>query len=149
MENFLLIVVGDLAFKMDQNNHYIVQWSAMRMVNGQTQSWILASTIQIQHCAHTHTVEYYINTSCVFCQKTIEFIPHLFFVCPISHTLWCKVLQVLKICKPSLCWRREVSWFCKKANLVNPCCVESRTSLSLLVLIIFGYIAINQAVFQH
>lgn len=98
---------------------------------------------------HTHTVEYYINTSCVFCQKTIEFIPHLFFVCPISHTLWCKVLQVLKICKPSLCWRREVSWFCKKANLVNPCCVESRTSLSLLVLIIFGYIAINQAVFQH
>lgn len=53
---------------------------------------------------------------CVFCKSASEKIEHLFFECTFTKAISGKVLLAVNVRRKPLHWRREVSWFTRKAN---------------------------------
>ncbi|XP_050217749.1 uncharacterized protein LOC126668603 [Mercurialis annua] len=55
------------------------------------------------------------NDICVLCGEETETIEHLFFSCQVSAIIFQKVLQACLINRNVLVWRRECSWFSRRA----------------------------------
>ncbi|XP_050238092.1 uncharacterized protein LOC126687576 [Mercurialis annua] len=51
---------------------------------------------------------------CSLCNQEAEDIEHLFFDCCFSAHIWGKVLRCNDEARQKFCWRREVSYFCRR-----------------------------------
>ncbi|KAJ8568742.1 hypothetical protein K7X08_030964 [Anisodus acutangulus] len=54
--------------------------------------------------------------NCVFCDGAIETLDHLFFQCPVTQGLWCRLLAWLGIHRTTGSWHEEFQWACKWAR---------------------------------
>lgn len=55
------------------------------------------------------------SDSCVFCNAEREEVDHLFFECCFSKEIWRRVLRAVNVRREPFVWKREVSWFSRKA----------------------------------
>lgn len=82
------------------------------------------------------------NDTCVLCNDDKEEIGHLFFECPFSRGIRCKVLRAVNVERGLLTWTREVSWFTRKAYGKTLLARHRRPTLAASIYVIwrFGFL---------
>lgn len=53
---------------------------------------------------------------CPVCNSEIETVKHLFFQCSVYNAVLLEVLKLCRITRGTLDWRREISWFERRAR---------------------------------
>ncbi|KAH7673296.1 Reverse transcriptase zinc-binding domain-containing protein [Dioscorea alata] len=83
---------------------------------------------------------------CGFCNVSCENVEHLFFQCDFIQTVWSRILVAMKVHRRPFTWRREVSWFMRKANGKTLLASMRRTTFAASVYAIWK--VRNELIFQ-
>ena len=79
---------------------------------------------------HWGTVD---DDTCVLCNSCSETLDHIFFQCACSIVVWKSLLKKCRIHRGVMHWRREITWFTRKASRKSLMCRIRRVLIAASV----------------